>query len=108
MPRQPRLDTPGALHHIMGRGIDGKEIFAHKKDCEDFLSRLKDLCEKEALNIYARALMDTHFHLLARDENGRLKNMSNLLSKGLRRVAGRSWLEGVLFGVLEDGRRFFQ
>ena len=66
MPRKPRLDTPGALHHIMGRGIDGKEIFGHKEDCEDFLGRLKDLCEKEALSIYAWALMDNHFHLLAR------------------------------------------
>ena len=50
----------------MGRGIDGKEIFGHKEDCEDFLNRLKDLCEKEALRIYAWALMDNHFHLLAR------------------------------------------
>jgi hypothetical protein len=41
MPRQPRLDTPGALHHIMGRGIDGLEIFGSKKDCEDFLGRLQ-------------------------------------------------------------------
>jgi len=27
MPRQPRLDAPGALHHIMGRGIEGTRIF---------------------------------------------------------------------------------
>ena len=26
MPRQPRLDAPGALHHVMGRGIDGVKI----------------------------------------------------------------------------------
>ena len=50
----------------MGRGIEGKEIFGHKEDCEDFLRRLKDLCEKEALSIYGWALMDNHFHLLAR------------------------------------------
>jgi putative transposase len=66
MPRQPRLDTPGALHHIMGRGIDGLKIFGDRKDCEDFLDRLKDLCEKGALNIYAWALMGNHFHLLVR------------------------------------------
>jgi len=53
MPRQPRLDTPGALHHVMGRGIDGLKIFGGKKDREDFLGRLKDLCDKEALSIYA-------------------------------------------------------
>ena len=26
MPRQPRLDTPGALHHVMARGIERKRI----------------------------------------------------------------------------------
>lgn len=24
MPRQARLDAPGALHHVMGRGIEGQ------------------------------------------------------------------------------------
>jgi hypothetical protein len=48
MPRQPRLDTPGALHHVMGRGIDGITIFGSRKDCEDFLGRLQDVvrCRK--------------------------------------------------------------
>ena len=66
MPRQPRLDTPGALHHVMGRGIDGIEIFGTRKDRGDFLDRLKDLYKKDAFNIYAWALMSNHFHLLVR------------------------------------------
>jgi hypothetical protein len=28
----------------MGRGIDGKKIFINRKDREDFLERLADLC----------------------------------------------------------------
>jgi len=66
MPRQPRLDAPGALHHVMGRGIDGIKIFRQKDDHEDFYGRLEHLCEKKALSIYAFALMDNHFHLLVR------------------------------------------
>ena len=27
MPRQPRLDAPGTLHHVMGRGIENSKIF---------------------------------------------------------------------------------
>ena len=27
MPRLSRLDAPGMLHHVMGRGIDRKKIF---------------------------------------------------------------------------------
>jgi REP element-mobilizing transposase RayT len=66
MPRQPRLDTPGALHHVMGRGIDRLKIFGNRKDRVDFLARLKNLCENEALSIYAWSLMGNHFHLLVR------------------------------------------
>ena len=66
MPRQPRLDTSGALHHVMGRGIDGIKIFRSKNDRADFLNRLAILSEKEALSIFAWALMDNHFHLLVR------------------------------------------
>ena len=40
MPRQPRLDTPGALHHVMGRGIERKKIFREDFDREDCLTRL--------------------------------------------------------------------
>ncbi len=40
MPRQARLDAPGTLHHVMGRGIEGNDIFRVKKDREDFLDRL--------------------------------------------------------------------
>jgi putative transposase len=81
MPRQPRLDTPGALHHVMGRGIDGSKILGDRKDCVDFLDRLKDLCEREALSIYAWALMGNHFHLLVR--TGKLP-LSDREHKGVR------------------------
>jgi len=57
MPRQPRLDAPGALHHVMGRGIDGIKIFSNGKDREDFLERLRDLCGADALSVYAWALV---------------------------------------------------
>jgi len=61
MPRQPRLDAPGALHHVMGRGIDGVKLFSNRKDWEDFLERLSDLCRADALSVYAWALMSNHF-----------------------------------------------
>jgi putative transposase len=49
MPRQPRLDAPGALHHVMARGIERKRIFKNKLDKEDFLKRLAELCDAESL-----------------------------------------------------------
>jgi len=36
MPRQARIDAPGALHHIVMRGIEHREIFEDNRDREDF------------------------------------------------------------------------
>jgi putative transposase len=81
MPRQTRLDAPGALHHVMGRGIDGEKIFNSKVDRNDFLSRLADLCEKGDMIVYAWALMPNHFHLLIRTARRPLShNMRKLLT----------------------------
>lgn len=66
MPRQARLDAPGALHHVMGRGIEGKNIFRNEEDREDFIQRLSALCQDGILYVYAWALMPNHFHLLLR------------------------------------------
>jgi hypothetical protein len=43
MPRQARLDMPGALHHIMIRGINKSDIFIDDEDREKFLERI--LCQ---------------------------------------------------------------
>jgi REP element-mobilizing transposase RayT len=63
----------------MGRGIDGIKIFKNKKDREDFLERLADLCRTDALGVYAWALMSNHFHLLLRTGN-------QLLSDSMRKL----------------------
>jgi len=45
MPRLTRLDSPGILHHVMGRGIERKEIFLNDTDRNDFIDRLVALAE---------------------------------------------------------------
>lgn len=81
MPRQARLDAPGTLHHVMGRGIEATKIFRNKNDREDFLTRLRVLQRSGALAIYAWALMPTHFHLLVRTGQQPLgKSMRRLLT----------------------------
>lgn len=69
MPRQARLDAPGTLHHIMGRGIEGVKIFRNTRDRKDFLGRLGDLCRAGHIFVYAWALIPNHFHLLVRTGN---------------------------------------
>ena len=41
MPRQPGLDIPGVLQHIMVRGINKTDIFMDDQDSVNFLQRLR-------------------------------------------------------------------
>jgi putative transposase len=64
MPRQSRIDTPGALHHIICRGIERREIFSDDADRDDFVSRLGTTLTNTSTRCYAWALIPNHFHLL--------------------------------------------
>ena len=81
MPRQTRLDAPGTLHHMVGRGIEGAKIFRKDMDREDFLSRIGKLCQEGFLTAYAWSLMESHFHLLVRTGHQPLsRSMRKLLT----------------------------
>jgi putative transposase len=79
MPRLARLDAPGVLHHVMGRGIERGKIFLNNKDRNDFITRLATLAEQDAMDIYAWALIPNHFHLLC-------KTKKRPLSSSMRRL----------------------
>ena len=66
MPRLARLDTPGALHHIVIRGIERRAIFKDDQDRENFLERLERLIPETKTICYAWVLMPNHAHLLLR------------------------------------------
>jgi len=79
MPRKARMDAPGTLHHVIGRGIERTNIFRNRKDREDFLARLAMLCREESIAVYAWSLMSDHYHILVR--TGRQP-----LAAGMRRL----------------------
>jgi len=64
MPRQARIDTPGALHHIICRGIERRNIFKDNTDRNRFLERLGSVLQKTSTPCYGWALIPNHFHLL--------------------------------------------
>ena len=53
MPRGPRLDSPGALHHVIARGIERTPIFVDDTDREDFLARVETLFPATGTALYA-------------------------------------------------------
>jgi REP element-mobilizing transposase RayT len=81
MPRQARLDVPGALHHIMVRGIDKTDIFRDDQDRRLFLDRLGLIVSAGDNAVYAWALMRNHVHILFRSgKSGISSTMRKLLT----------------------------
>ena len=69
MPRQARIDAPGALQHIICRGIERRKIFLSDVDRDDFVDRFSLVVSDSETLCYAWALLDNHFHLLLRTGN---------------------------------------
>jgi putative transposase len=69
MPRNARIDAPGALHHIICRGIERGKIFKDDIDRNSFVDRLGNILSKTKTPCFAWALIPNHFHLLLRTAN---------------------------------------
>lgn len=66
MPRKTRIDAPGAIHHVIVRGIERSPIFKDDRDRNQFSNRLGALLQETSTACYAWALMGNHVHLLLR------------------------------------------
>ena len=66
MPRKARIDAPGALHHIIIRGIERKKIFYDDADRDNFLERLCLVLTQTETLCFAWTLIPNHLHLLLR------------------------------------------
>jgi putative transposase len=66
MPRKARIDAPGALHHIIVRGIERRKIFWDDADRDSFVRRLGRVVGETDTACFAWALIPNHAHLLLR------------------------------------------
>jgi REP element-mobilizing transposase RayT len=64
MPRKARIDAPGALHHVIARGIEKRVIFRDYFDRNNFVDRLGTVIDETETRCLAWALLPNHFHLL--------------------------------------------
>jgi len=85
MPRKARIDAPGALHHVIVRGIEGGKIFRSDCDRINFVNRMGDLIGETQTDCFAWALIPNHAHLLLRTG---LVPISVLMSRLLTGYAG--------------------
>ncbi len=66
MPRGPRLDAPGALHHVMVRGMERRALFTDGVDRQAWVDRLAIVGPATDLTILAWAILPNPAHLLVR------------------------------------------
>jgi len=101
MPRQLRIEYPGAIYHVLNRGDRREPIFKDDLDRQRFLLTLAQTCDKTGWLVHAFCLMPNHFHLVIETPQANL-------------VAGMKWFLGTytarfnrrhkLFGHLFSGR----
>lgn len=81
MPRPPRVDAAGILHHITSRGNRRQRIFGGGTDADVFLSMLGRVAGRHEWAVLAYCLMPNHLHLLVETHQPTLS-------------AGMQWLKG--------------
>jgi putative transposase len=98
MPRQPRLDVPGAVHHVWTRGMGRQSIFLDDDDRLDLLDRLDRSLPSAGVGCFAWALLGNHFHLvLQAGEGGISMPLRGVLTGFALRFNRRHGREGYLF-----------
>ena len=99
MPRQVRVEYPGAFYHVMARGDRGESIFIDDKDREQILRSLGQVCAKTGWRIHAWVLMSNHYHWLVETPQPNLvAGMRWVQNAYTRRLNHRHKLWGHVFG----------
>jgi len=98
VPRQARLDFPGAVHHVMARGVARGRIFDDHSDRVFFIELLGRLVEESGAQCLAWALLPNHFHMFVRTGKRPLKwVMQRVLLRHAMRYNERHRRSGHLF-----------
>ena len=113
MARPIRVEFPGALYHVMSRGVGGIATYRDDTDRVRFLDGLGALVEAGVLFVHAFCLMTNHFHLLCETPLGKLGRwMHQLLSTYSRTFnrrhsrVGHLWQARYKAILVEPGEHF--
>jgi putative transposase len=99
MPRQVRIEYPGAMYHVTARGDRREGIFADERDRETLLRILAQACDKTGWRVHAWVLMHNHYHwLIETPEANLVEGMRWLQNTYTRRFNVRHTLWGHVFG----------
>jgi putative transposase len=96
--RSPRIDRPGAWHHVMHRGARREPIFRGDEHCLLFLGSIDEAVAHHGLELHAYSLMPNHYHLLVRTPLGNLSRcMRHVNATYTQRLNLRHGWDGPVF-----------
>ncbi len=82
MPRGPRFDAPGVVHHVIQRGVERRTTFVDDVDRHDYLRRLDEILPEERVRCLAWVLMSNHVHLVLQTGDRPLAHAMHRLGTG--------------------------
>ncbi|MGI9430616.1 MAG: transposase [Myxococcota bacterium] len=82
MPRQPRIDAPGAVHHVWTRGIEKRSIFLDDEDRDDLVARFCRILPESQAGCLAWAFLSNHIHLVVRTGERPLSELMSRVNTG--------------------------
>ena len=68
MPRPLRIQYPGAVYHLMARGVRGEPLYTGAVERIQFLALLGETCRRYEWQTLCYCLMGNHYHLVVRTE----------------------------------------
>ncbi len=99
MPRQVRIEYPGAIYHCMARGNRREAIVSNDGDRDGFMVLLEELVDRTGFEFFSWVLMDHHYHLVFKTPEANLvEGMKWLQNTWTKRFNARHQLWGHLFG----------
>ena len=94
MPRQLRIEYPGAIYHVLNRGDRREPIYQDDFDRQRFVATLAEACRKTGWQAHAYCLMHNHFHLVVETPEANL-------------VAGMRWFLSTYTARFNRRHKFF-
>ncbi len=112
MARKPRIDYPGAVHHVMNRGADHQIVFRNNDDRQLFLTLWAQAVARFGIVVLSFCLMDNHFHVVVVSPEGQLSRTLQFIGRAYTQRFNRAHSrDGALFrgrfhSVLVDSKNY--
>jgi len=74
------IEDKNAIYHVIGKGMEGIDIFTDDVDRNKFLQLLQKMVNFHKVHLFSYVLMDTHFHLLLKTEEANLSQSMQFLN----------------------------